>query len=218
MTYLMALNLLSGAFLLTAVLVLLRRELTAVVRIVVAQGVVLAALAMAIGLRERSAEMCLVAVGVLVLKAVIVPLVLRRAVRGGEDDAREARPLVNVPASMVAATLLVLVAFLASRPLVALTGTPAGRAVPVGVAVMLLGFFALVSRRRALSQVVGFLLLDNGISATAFLLTGGVPLIVELGVSLDVLLVVIVLQVLTARLQTLHGRTDLDELRELRDS
>lgn len=218
MTYLMALNLLSGAFLLTAVLVLLRRELTAVVRIVVAQGVVLAALAMAIGLRERSAEMCLVAVGVLVLKAVIVPLVLRRAVREGEDDAREARPLVNVPASMVAATLLVLVAFLASRPLVALTGTPAGRAVPVGVAVMLLGFFALVSRRRALSQVVGFLLLDNGISATAFLLTGGVPLIVELGVSLDVLLVVIVLQVLTARLQTLHGRTDLDELRELRDS
>jgi hydrogenase-4 component E len=119
---------------------------------------------------------------------------------------------------MVAATLLVLVAFLASQPLVALTGTAAGRAVPVGLAVMLLGFFTLVSRRRALSQVVGFLLLDNGISATAFLLTGGVPLIVELGVSLDVLLVVIVLQVLTARLQTLHGRTDLDELRELRDS
>lgn len=217
MSYLMTINLLSGAFLLTAVLVLLRRELTAVVRVVVVQGVVLAAIAMAIGLRERSVEMCLVAVGVLLLKAVVVPLVLRRAVREGGDP-REARPLVNVPASMVAATLLVLVAFLASRPLVALTGTPAGRAVPVGLAVMLLGFFTLVSRRRALSQVVGFLLLDNGISATAFLLTGGVPLIVELGVSLDVLLVVIVLQVLTARLQTLHGRTDLDELRELRDS
>jgi hydrogenase-4 component E len=216
MSYLMTINLLSGAFLLTAVLVLLRRELTAVVRVVVAQGVVLAAIAMAIGLRQRSVEMCLVAVGVLVLKAVVVPLVLRRAVREG-GDARDARPLVNVPASMVAATLLVLVAFLASRPLVALTGTPAGRAVPVGLAVMLLGFFTLVSRRTALSQVVGFLLLDNGISATAFLLTGGVPLIVELGVSLDVLLVVIVLQVLTARLQTLHGRTDLDELRELRD-
>jgi hydrogenase-4 component E len=215
-TYLMTINLLSGAFLLSAVLVLLRRELSAVVRIVVVQGVLLAAIAMAIGLRQRHVEMCLVAVGVLLLKAVVVPLFLRRAVRDG-GDAREARPLVNVPASMVAATFLVLIAFLASRPLVALTGTPAGRAVPVGVAVMLLGFFALVSRRRALSQVVGFLLLDNGISATAFLLTGGVPLIVELGVSLDVLLVVIVLQVLTARLRTLHGRTDLDELRELHD-
>lgn len=212
----MTINLLSGAFLLSAVLVLLRRELSAVVRIVVVQGVLLAAIAMAIGLRQRHVEMCLVAVGVLLLKAVVVPLFLRRAVRDG-GDAREARPLVNVPASMVVATFLVLIAFLASRPLVALTGTPAGRAVPVGVAVMLLGFFALVSRRRALSQVVGFLLLDNGISATAFLLTGGVPLIVELGVSLDVLLVVIVLQVLTARLRTLHGRTDLDELRELHD-
>ena len=215
-SYLMTINLLSGAFLLTAVLVLLRRELTAVVRVVVVQGVLLAGIATAIGIHRRSVEMCLVALGVLVLKAVVVPLVLRRAVRDGGDP-REARPLVNVPASMVAATLLVLIAFLASAPLVALTGTPTGRAVPVGLAVMLLGFFTLVSRRRALSQVVGFLLLDNGISATAFLLTGGVPVIVELGVSLDVLLVVIVLQVLTGRLQTVHGRTDLDELRELHD-
>jgi hydrogenase-4 component E len=213
----MAINLLSGAFLLSAVLVLHRRELTAVVRIVVVQGVLLAGIAMALGVHLRDVEMCLVAVGVLVLKAVVVPMVLQRAVRNG-SDAREARPLVNVPASMVAATLLVLVAFLASRPLVSLAQTPAGRAVPVGVAVMLLGFFTLVSRRRALSQVVGFLLLDNGISATAFLLTGGVPLIVELGVSLDVLLVVIVLHVLTARMQSLHGRTDLDELKELRDT
>jgi hydrogenase-4 component E len=217
MSYLMAINLLSGAFLLSAVLVLLRRDLAAVVRVVVVQGVLLAAVAMTLGLHLRNVEMCLVAVGVLVLKAGVVPWVLRRAVRAGGDP-REARPLVNVPSSMVAATLLALVAFVVSRPLVQLTQTPAGRAVPVGVAVVLLGFFALVSRRRALSQVVGILLLDNGISATAFLLTGGVPLIVELGVSLDVLLVVIVLQVLTARMQTLHGRTDLDELRELHDS
>ena len=82
---------------------------------------------------------------------------------------------------------------------------------------VLIGFFVLVTRRRALSQVVGFLLLDNGIAATAFLATAGVPLIVELGVSLDLLLVVLVLQVLTARLRATFGDTDLDELRELRD-
>ncbi len=216
MSYLMAVNLLCGALLLSAVLVLLRHELSAAVRIVVVQGVLLAGIPMAMGLQLRSPELCLVAVGVLVLKAGVVPAVLRRAVRDG-GEAREAQPLVNVPASMVAATALVLVAFLVSRPLVELSGTAAGRAVPVGVAVMLLGFFVLVSRRRALSQVVGFLLVDNGISAAAFLLTGGVPLIVELGVSLDVLLVVLVLQVLTARMRLLHGRTDLDELRELHD-
>jgi hydrogenase-4 component E len=60
-------------------------------------------------------------------------------------------------------------------------------------------------------------LLDNGITATAFLATSGVPLIVELGVSFDLLLVVLVLQLLTVRLRTAFGSTDLDELRELHD-
>ena len=74
-----------------------------------------------------------------------------------------------------------------SRPLVELDPTPTTHAVPVGIAMVLLGFFVLVTRRRALSQVVGFLLLDNGIAATAFLVTAGVPVIVELAVSMDLL-------------------------------
>ena len=82
---------------------------------------------------------------------------------------------------------------------------------------MFRGFVTQVTRRRALSQVVGFLLLDNGIAATAFLATAGVPLIVELGVSLDLLLVVLVLQVLTARMRLEFGHSDLDALRELHD-
>jgi hydrogenase-4 component E len=82
---------------------------------------------------------------------------------------------------------------------------------------VLLGFFVLVTRRRAISQVVGLLLLDNGITATAFLAVSGVPLVIELGVSFDLLLVVLVLQVLAARLRTAFGTTDLDELRELHD-
>ena len=75
----------------------------------------------------------------------------------------------------------------------------------------------LVTRRRALSQLVGFLLMDNGITAVGFLTTTGVGLVVELGVSLDVLLAVLVLQVLTTRMRETFGDTDLDELRELRD-
>jgi hydrogenase-4 component E len=75
----------------------------------------------------------------------------------------------------------------------------------------------LTTRRRALSQVVGFLLLDNGIAATAFLVTAGVPVIVELAVSMDLLLVVLILQVLTARLRAAFGDTDIDDLRQLRD-
>jgi len=80
----------------------------------------------------------------------------------------------------------------------------------------LIGFFILVTRRYALSQLIGFLLLDNGITAIGFLTVSGVDLVVELGVSLDVLFVVLVLQILTTRMRDTFGATDLDELRELR--
>jgi hydrogenase-4 component E len=214
--YAEALNLICGGLLLSAVLMVWRRGLVAMVRLLVAQGVLLAALAALLGAREDSVELCVVAAGVLVLKAVVLPGVVRRVLRD-VAGAREAEPLVNVAASLLAAALLTLLAYALSRPLVALAPSPATHALPVGLAVVFLGFFVLVTRRGAISQVVGFLLLDNGIAAVAFLATAGVPLIVELGVSLDLLLVVLVLQVLTARMRLKFGSTDLDELRELRD-
>ena len=60
-------------------------------------------------------------------------------------------------------------------------------------------------------------MLDNGIAAVAFLIAGGLPLVVELGASLDILLVVLVLQVLTGRIRAEFGDLDLDDLSELRD-
>jgi len=210
------LDLVCGGLLLSGVLMLWRRELVAIVRLLVVQGVLLAALAVLLGVREHSVELYLVAVGVLVLKAVVLPGVLHRVLRDS-GDAREAEPLVNVTSSLLAAALLTLVAYAVSRPLVALAPSATTRALPVGLAVVFLGFFVLVTRRHALSQVVGFLLLDNGIAATAFLATSGVPLVVELGGSLDLLLLVLVLQVLAARMRLTFGRTDMDELQELRD-
>jgi hydrogenase-4 component E len=214
--YAQILDLVCGGLLLSAVVMLWRRELAAIVRLLVVQGVLLAALAALLGVREGSAELYAVALGVLVLKAGVLPAVLRRVLRD-TGESREAEPLVNVTASLLAAALLTLVAYAVSTPLVALWPSPSTRALPVGLAVVFLGFFVLVTRRRALSQVVGFLLLDNGITAVAFLATSGVPLVVELGVSLDVLLVVLVLQVIAARMRLTFGRTDLDEMRELRD-
>jgi hydrogenase-4 component E len=82
---------------------------------------------------------------------------------------------------------------------------------------MLTGFLVMLTRRSALSQLIGFVMLDNGIATVAFLTSGGVPLVVELGVTLDVLLVVLILRVLTGRMQLTHGGTDLDDLRELCD-
>ena len=143
-------------------------------------------------MHQHSAELGVVAVRDLACCApVVLPLLAapRAARRAGE--ARETQPLVNVAASLLAAAALTLLAYAVTRPLVRLWRPRRPRMpCPVALAVVLIGFFALVTRRRALSQVVGFLLLDNGITATAFLTTAGVPLIVELGVSFDLLLVV----------------------------
>lgn len=205
-----------GGLLLSSVLMLWRRQLSALITLLSAQGVLLAVLATLLGTRVGGVELYVVAGGILLLKAGVLPAVLRRALADNRA-ARETQPLVNVPASLLAAAILTLVAYGVSRPLVELDPTPAAHAAPVGIAMVLLGFFVLVTRRRALSQVAGFLLLDNGIAATAFLVTAGVPLIVELAVSMDLLLVVLILQVLTVRLRAEFGHVDIDELRGLRD-
>jgi hydrogenase-4 component E len=205
-----------GALLLSSVLMLWRRQLSALISLLALQGLLLGGLAALLGTQGGGAELYAVAVGVVILKACVLPAVLRR-VLADSGTPRDTEPLVNVPASLLAAALLTLLAYAVSRPLTELAPGPTTRAVPVAMAMVLLGFFVLVTRRRALAQVTGFLLLDNGIAATAFLVTSGVPILVELGVSMDLLLVVLILQVLTARVRAAFGDTDIDELRELRD-
>ncbi|MFG2088468.1 MULTISPECIES: hypothetical protein [unclassified Spirillospora] len=214
--YVQLLDVSCSALLLAGVLALWRRDLAAIVRLFAVQGAALAALVAVLGLHEGHAGTIALAAGIAVLRGAVLPLMLRRAMRAG-GAFRETEPLVNVASSLVAAALLALLSFAVMRPVVALSPSPATRAVPVALTVVLLGFFVLVTRRRALSQVAGFLMMDNGITAVAFLTTSGVPLIVELGVSLDVLLAVLVLQILTARIRAAFGDSDLDDLRELHD-
>jgi hydrogenase-4 component E len=210
-----------GALLITAVLVVWRRQLTAIIAALALQGAALAALAGVLAVHSHDARLGGIAAEVLALRAVALPALLRRALASaapaGPGQQRETRPVVNVAASLLAAAGLVLLAYAVCGPLVALAPSPAAHAIPVGVAVTLTGFFVLATRRRAASQLAGFLLMDNGITATGFLTGAGTGLIVELGVTLDVLLAVLVLQVLASRMREAFGDTDLDELRELHD-
>lgn len=216
-SYPLYLDLAAGIFLLSAVGVLWRHQLASMIRLFGLQGAALAAIVAILGVHQHSVELILVAGGLGALRAGVLPWLAGRALGTTPAEARETRPVVNVSTSLLAAAALTLLSYAVTRPLVALAPSPATAILPAAVAVVLIGFFTLVTRRRALSQVVGFLLLDNGITATAFLAASGVPLIVELGVSFDLLLVVLVLQVLTTRLRTAFGSSDLDELRELHD-
>ncbi|MFN8078293.1 MAG: hypothetical protein U0Q19_01895 [Kineosporiaceae bacterium] len=206
----------AGALLLSAVMVVWRRSLGADLRLLAVQGVALAVLVAVMALHEGDPLLLLVAVLVLVLKAVVLPAALARGMAGTRSD-REQAPLLNATASLLACVGLAGLAYVVSAPLARSGSDPALRAVPIGVTLVLIGLLTLTTRRRAMSQLIGFVMMDNGIATVALLTAGGVPLVVELGVSLDVLLVVLILLVLTSRMQVAFGGTDLDELKELRD-
>lgn len=201
---------------LCAVVTLWRRSVGAILRALAVQGVALATTALVLGLRGQNHALEAVAVLVLVAKGVVIPLLIREVVRH-DVASSETQPLVNVPASLVAAGVLIFLAFAASRSVTALAASATGRLIPYGLAAMLVGFFALATRRKAVSHIVGLLLVDNGIALVAFLATSGVPLVVELGASLDVLLVVVVLRVLATQMRLRLGSLDLDQLSELHD-
>ena len=206
----------AGLVLVCAVMTLWRRSLSAVVKTLAVQGVALGAAALILGLHHHDAGLVYVAGLVFVAKGAVIPILLNR-VLARDSRSRESTPLVNVPASLVGAAGLTLLAYSATRPVETLVPTASGRLVFLGLATVLVGFFSMVVRRKAVSQIVGLLLVDNGIALVAFLATAGVPLLVELGASLDVLFVVVVLRVLASNLWSEFGAFDLDQLRELRD-
>ena len=215
--YASVLGLAAGGLLLAAVLIVWRRDLRSIVRLLVAQGVALAAIPVLRGVYDQDWALVTVGVAVFALRAIVLPWLLARAVGAEPDGQREATPLVNTSASLLITAALTVVAFAVTRPVVELEPGAATNAVPAAFAVILIALFVMVTRRHAISQAAGFLMLDNGIAATAFLLTAGVPLIVELGASLDVLFALIVIGVLTGRLRRTFGGADLDRLQELRD-
>lgn len=218
-TQLLALS--TGTLAVTAALLVWRRSLAAATRIIAVQGVALAALVVSVAAAERDAELIRVALVVLAIKGVAIPLVLGRGVRA-TGTARDSDLGVNPTAGLVGVTVLATLAYVVSRPITfALAdgphAIPAAAAVPIGMMLVLVGMQLVVTRRRALSQLVGFLVLDNGIAAVAFLTAAGVPFVVELGVSLDVLLIAIILAVLSGRLHAVLGAVGVGELNELRD-
>src|ERR1035441_6167505 len=205
-TYNGVLNLAAGAFLLAAVLIVWRRELRSIVVLLAWQGLALAAIPVTEGIyHDDAAAVFIEGVVVLVLRAVILPLLLVRAVGTEPHERRESTPLVNTTTSLLVTAALTVLAYAVTRPIIALDPSPATRAVPAAFAVILIAVFVMVSRRRALSHALGVMMLDNGIAATAFLITAGIPLIVELGASLDVLFAVLVLGLLTGHMRRTFG-------------
>jgi hydrogenase-4 component E len=152
------------------------------------------------------------------LKGILVPIVLERLV-DRIDIHHEIAPIVNTPLSIIISGALTLVAYLVGESFYhpeAGAGSLGHNTLSVAISVFLIGFFMMINRRKALSQVLALLTLENGIFLAATCLTYGMPLIVELGVFFDVLVAVLVLGILMYRIRESFESMDVSKLRRLR--
>ena len=195
-TFPQLIGLCTGTLLLTSALMVWRHSMLASIRLLAVQGLALAAL-------------------VLVVKALGLPWVLAHESKA--TTRTDETPRLNPTAALLTVALLTILAYSVSSRVLAHDTSISAHAAPIGLAMVLIGFLLLVTRRQARSQLIGFLVLDNGIATVAFLTSGGVPLVLELGISLDVLLVVMILYVFAGRMHNKFGNTDIDQLRKLHD-
>jgi hydrogenase-4 component E len=208
-------TLLSFAALGAAFLLIVRRDLAGQVRLFAVQSVALAILAAVVAAFTRSSELAGVAFALALVKVFIIPRVLSRAVaKIGLQPA--ALPYLGTPATLVVCGGLVVIAFYVMAPVAASNPLPTAEAIPIAFAGVLIGFFVMVNRRRALTQILGFLMLENSIFLLALLATYGVPFIVEIGVFLDVLVAVLIMEVFIYRIKENFDSIEVNRLERLR--
>jgi hydrogenase-4 component E len=179
------------------------------------QSVVLTGIIAVVAYFERDAQMYFVAALFLVVKGWIIPRLLRR-IEQPLGDEQELRPYVNTATSLLICAMLVLFAYAIARPLVALSRLPTRAGMPLALGLVFISLFVIASRKNALTQVIGFLMLENGIALLAVLGTYGIPLVVELGVFLDLLLGVIVMQLVIYHIRDTFESIDVEQLGRLR--
>jgi hydrogenase-4 component E len=209
-------NLLSFVALGLTILLIVRARLEAQVRVFGWQSLVLALLSLMIALYTGSLELFGVGLALFLIKGIIIPRVLHRAV-AKIGIIRVAAPYLGTAPAIIICALLTIVAFYVMAPIAVANPSPTADAMPLAFASVLIGFFIMVNRRRAVTQILGFLMLENGIFLLALLATYGVPFIVEMGVFLDVLVAVLIMEVFVYHIKENFDSIDVSELGSLKE-
>ena len=211
-----AVNLLAFVALGLTILLIVRTRLEGQVRVFGLQSLVLALLSVLIALYSGSLELVGVGAALFVVKGIIIPRVLNRAV-AKIGLVRVAAPYLGTAPALIICVILTIISFYVMTPIAASNPLPTADAIPLAFAGVLIGFFIMVNRRRAVTQILGFLMLENGIFLLALLATYGVPFIVEMGVFLDVLAAVLIMEVFVYRIKDNFDSIDVGELEKLKE-
>jgi hydrogenase-4 component E len=182
-----------------------------------AESWLIAILSAAVGYYGHYPELYLIALLTALFRGLLLPYLMLRIVRRLHVD-RELHERLSPSASLVVGALLVLFAFVVSSHLgesLGLAGTVAVLALTVMLSMKLIGFLMLVVRGEALSQILGLLVLENGIFLGSQILVPGMPLLIELVILFDLLVVVACFGVLVRYLVTHTGTSSTHDLRRL---
>jgi hydrogenase-4 component E len=191
-------------------------RLAACVRLSAVQGIALGILPLLVATHGIGLRLVLLGLGIFVLKGIVFPQLLLRAIRSA-DVRYEDEPIVGYAASILLGILLLALSFwIASR--FALPQPVASPLVlPLALATILIGLFLIVGRRKAIMQVVGYLVLENGVFVFGVALAQEEPFLVEMGVLLDVFVAVFVMGIMIFHISREFDHIDVDQLTSLKD-
>ena len=210
------LNLLAAGLLLISFAMLSRRRTQRLITLYAWQGAILFVSTCLVAYGAGLTELWYSAALTLILKVIALPWILHRLIQrlGAQWDTE---PIVNIPVTMLVGLALVIFAFGLAQPISMMATTITRNTLGIALAVILLSFLMMITRRKAVTQVIGFLAMENGLFFAATSATYGMPMVIELGIALDVLVGVFILGIFFFQIREQFDSLDLHHLEALRE-
>lgn len=208
-------TLMAALMLVVQLLMIGQRMLLTSIRLFAVQSVFLAGIAGVIAFVHDAGHVYIVAVLTVLGKVLFLPWLLDRQVRRIRIT-QEIEPLLNAPTSMLLCGALTLLGYIVARPFTSLERL-GNNTLAIAITLVLTGFFLMFNRRKAITQVLALLTVENGVMLAAVALTTyGMPLVVELGIFFDVLVAVMILGILVYRIRETFSSMDTSKLSQLK--
>ena len=208
-------DVLAVALLATGLVSVAVRRLDTAIWLLIGAGCLLAATGGVIAVATGAVHVYLAAALTLAVKAVVIPVILFRVLRAVHIR-REVELVLSMRSALLLAMVGVLLAYRAAGSLNLPGAVPSQHALPVAVALVLIGLGLMIGRKKALSQIAGLMVMENGVYLAALVATLGLPVAVELGVFFDLLVGVLLLGVFAYRINQTFDTINTDRLRALR--
>lgn len=190
-------------------------RLRAVINATALQGALLGALALLVH-RDLGVEPVVIAVGAALIKGFAIPWLLLRATRDVQAR-RDVEPYIGYVPSLLAGAVATVLAILLGRTLPVVDTDPSALLVPASLATVLSGFIVLTTRKKAITQVAGYLVLENGVFIMGLTLVEAMPFFVEVGVLLDLVVGIFVMGIVIYRINREFSSLDTDQLASLKE-